>query len=100
MTAAKRQRKKEGNMQFKDGCKVLTAEGQDVGRIDRVVLDPRSKAVTHLVVRKGVLCTEDKLVSVDRVAGATPERVVLAVRAEALAQLPLFEATHYVPVNT
>jgi sporulation protein YlmC with PRC-barrel domain len=40
-------------MQFKGGADVLTASNDTVGKVDRVVLDPRTKQVTHLVVRKG-----------------------------------------------
>src|SRR5258708_33678638 len=87
-------------MQFKDGCRVLTASGQDVGKIDRVVINPRTKAVTHVVVRKGLLLTEDKVVPIGAVASATPDRVVLFQSADNLDRFPPFEETHYVPVNS
>mgnify|MGYP000947240420 CR=1 FL=1 len=31
-------------MQIKQGAKVITSDNQDVGRVDRVVLDPSTKA--------------------------------------------------------
>jgi sporulation protein YlmC with PRC-barrel domain len=34
-------------MQFKENTSVFTAHGEQVGDIDRVVLDPRTKEVTH-----------------------------------------------------
>ena len=46
-------------MQFKENARVITAGGQKVGRIDRVVLDPKSKELTHLVVKKGFLFTRE-----------------------------------------
>jgi len=38
-------------MQFKKGIKVVTQNGQQAGVVDRVVIDPKSKLVTDLVVR-------------------------------------------------
>ena len=40
-------------MQFKENTHVYTAGGQDVGKIKRVVVDPNTKDLTHLVVQKG-----------------------------------------------
>ncbi|MFN8447928.1 MAG: PRC-barrel domain-containing protein [Anaerolineae bacterium] len=41
-------------MQFKQGTHVYTSDNQDVGTIDRVVLDPQNDEVVGLVVRKGL----------------------------------------------
>lgn len=47
-------------MQFKDGANVYTADGHTVGSIDRVVIDPRTNEVTHVVVRRRLFFTEDQ----------------------------------------
>jgi len=39
-------------MQFKENAEVVTSSGDKVGRIDRVVIDPKSNELTHLVVKK------------------------------------------------
>lgn len=83
-------------MQFKQNTSVFTADGRDVGRIDRVVLDPHTKEVTHIVVRKGFLFTEDKVVPIDLIGAATEDRVTLREDAGDLDKLPHFEKTHYV----
>jgi uncharacterized protein YrrD len=85
-------------MQFKEGANVFTSDGQEVGDVDRVVLDPVTKDITHLVVRKGFLFTEDKVVPVELVDSATEERVVLK-GVEDLEALPNFEETYYVRVT-
>lgn len=51
-------------MQFKQGTHVYTIDGKDVGAIDRVVLDPKTDEVTHVVVRRGWLFSEDKVVPI------------------------------------
>src|SRR5436309_1374760 len=86
-------------MQFQAGADVLNANDEKVGKVDRVVLDPRSKEVTHLVVRKGALFKTDKVLPVGMVASTDPDRVRLRPDAEALAGLPDFEETHYVAAD-
>jgi len=86
-------------MQFKQGAPVYASDGRDVGRIDRVVLNPRTKEVTHIVVRKGFLFTEDKIVPLSLIAMATDDKIMLRPDAGDLDKLPPFEETHYVPVD-
>ena len=83
-------------MQFKDGTAVFTSTGEEVGHIDRVVIDPGTKEVTGIVVRKGFLFTEDKVVPISLIAAATDERVTLREDAGDLQALPDFEETHYI----
>jgi uncharacterized protein YrrD len=86
-------------MQFKQGANVYTSDGRDVGRIDRVVLDPKTKEVTHIVVRKGFLFTEDKIVSLSLIASALEDKVTLRPDAGNLDALLPFEETHYIPAD-
>ncbi len=83
-------------MQIKDGASVYGADGQEVGKVDRVVMDPRTNEITHLVVRKGWLFSEDRVVPIDLVEPASDERVLLRHDVQNLDDLPLFEETHYV----
>ncbi len=86
-------------MQFKGDSKVYTANGEDVGHISRVVLNPKTKEVTHIVVEKGFLFAEDKVVPLDLIASATDERVTLKVNRDDLDDLPPYEETHYIPLD-
>ena len=86
-------------MQFTEGAKVFTADGERAGTIDRVVLEPDTKEVTHLVVQKGFLFTEDKVFPISLVGPATEDQVTLREDAGDLEKLPDFEETHYVPVG-
>jgi uncharacterized protein YrrD len=83
-------------MQFKDGAEVVTGDGEKVGTIDRVVLDPKAKEVTDIVVRRGRLLARDKLVPMSLVASATEERVTLSPDAGDLDALPNFVKEEYV----
>jgi uncharacterized protein YrrD len=47
-----------------------------------VVLDPQTKKAIHIVVRKGFLFTEDKVVPISFISDATEDRVTLRTRPE------------------
>jgi uncharacterized protein YrrD len=86
-------------MEFKSDAGVYTPDGQVVGHVDRVVLNPQTKAVTHIVVRKGLLFVEDKVVPLNFIQSADADRVVLRAAAGDLEKLPAFEEAHYVPLS-
>jgi len=84
-------------MEFQADAKVVNAEGETLGSLDRVVLDPKTKEITHLVVRKGFVFTTDRVLPVKLVADATAERVLLGpgiVKAD-IDNLPEFEEREY-----
>lgn len=83
-------------MELKEGTQVMTPDGEEVGRINRFVLDPTTKEMTHIVVQKGWLLPEDKVIPFDLIDSATDERVVLNTEIEDFDQLPPFEETHYI----
>jgi uncharacterized protein YrrD len=83
-------------MEFKHGVNVFTVEDDKVGSIEQVVVDPRTKEITHVIVRQGVLFTEDKVLPIEMIAAATEERVTLKAEVEDWETIPKFEETHYV----
>lgn len=87
-------------MKFKEGTHIYTKDGEDVGEIDRVVLDPRTNEVTHVVVRQGFLFTEDKVVPIEWIDAAEEEVVTLREDIEDLDALPVFEQERYVVANS
>ena len=84
-------------MQYKHNAPVFTPSGVPVGHIDRVVMNPKTREVDFLVIRKGNLFTEDKVVPVALIHTAHEDLVTLQVEAPALAQLPEFEEVEYYP---
>ena len=55
------------------------------------MLDPETKEGTHIVVRKGFLFTEDKVIPMALISAATEEGVTLRENVGDLQTLPLFE---------
>ncbi len=86
-------------MELKEGTSVFTLSGEEVGKINRFVLDPATNEVTHIVVQKGWLLPEDKVVPIAMVSTATEERVELNQKIDDPDQLPPFEETHFVEVT-
>jgi uncharacterized protein YrrD len=86
-------------VKFKSNANVLTANGDKVGEVQRVVVDPKTKQITHVVVRKGFLFSEDKVVPINLIASATDESVRLRDDAGDLEALPEYIEKHYVLVN-
>jgi uncharacterized protein YrrD len=86
-------------MQFRENADVRALDGQKIGSIDRVVVDPASKEVTHLVIKKGILFSKDKVLPVDRIATTTEEEVILKPGAENPEELHDFEEEYYIRVN-
>lgn len=86
-------------MEFKQGSEVVSSDGERVGTVKWVVLDPISKKVGYLVVEKGLLFTQDKIIPVDFVESVEENRILLHETRDALGKLNDFEVTHYVPVS-
>jgi len=89
----------EINMQFKQNTGVVTATGEAVGHIDRVVVNPQTNIVTHIVVQKGFLFKEDKVVPIDLIAEAAEDQIKLRADAGDLHALPPYEERHYLTTS-
>ena len=82
----------EGTVAVKEGAKVLTAEGKHVGNLERVLADPSAEEVTHLLISKGILAKEMKLIPRKWISSWGEEKVHLRVKrdtVERLAEAPL-----------
>ena len=84
-------------MLFKKGVDVFSSDDEKIGTLDRVVMDPKTKEVTHIIIREGFLFTEDKVVPLDLIGSVTDERIALQGSKEHLDELPDYEETHFVP---
>ena len=83
-------------MELKEGMSVFTPGGEEVGQVNRFVLDPATNEITHIVIQKGWLLPEDKVVPFDMVSSANGESVVLSEEIGEFDKLPSFEETHFV----
>lgn len=84
-------------MQFKQNSTVKSASGETIGRVNHFVIDPRTNEITHLVVEKGFLFMEDRVIPIQSVATADGDVIHLAPgRGSESEEFPLFESSYYV----
>lgn len=81
---------------YKKGTQMYSSVGEHIGELKRVVLDPVSRKVSHLVVEKGILVKEDKVVPIGLVSDQEGNRIALELTAEELEDFPQFSQTHFV----
>lgn len=83
-------------LELKEGMSVLTPSGEEIGKINRFVLDPATNEVTHVVIQKGWLLPEDKVLPFEMVRSTSDEKLVLSEDVPKFDKLPSFEETHFV----
>lgn len=86
-------------MQIKQGAKVMTSDNKDVGRVDRVVIDPSTREITHVVVRQGWLFTTDKVLPIQWVSDTVEDTMRLRALDDDLQGLPDFEEDRYISIE-
>lgn len=86
-------------MHFKENADVMTSRGRRVGRIDRVVVDPTNGEATHLVVKKGLLFRQDKVIPIERIEGTAENQVILKTGPDDEDAFPDFEEAEHIPVE-
>jgi sporulation protein YlmC with PRC-barrel domain len=82
-------------MQFNQNATIFSADSKEVGHLERVVIDPATKALTHIVIRKGLLNAKDKVIPVDMISAAVPDSIGLRLTADRLDELSDYEETRY-----
>ena len=84
-------------MQFRQNSTVKSAKGETVGRVSHFVIDPNTNEITHLVVEKGFLFMEDRVIPIQSVASADGDEIRLAPgRGNETEDFPLFESSYYI----
>lgn len=86
-------------MIFRANSQVWSKDGQEVGLVDRVIINPKSKTITHLVVRHGFLFKEDKLIPVEWAAAASDQQVRLGVTVSELEHVPSFDEADFAMIE-
>lgn len=78
----------------------VESNGQDIGRVESVVLDQESFDATHLVIKQGrVLKSGHLIMPIEWVITSDSNRVRIARRDDEMSALPSFEVQHYVRLD-
>ncbi|MCL4370198.1 MAG: PRC-barrel domain-containing protein [Chloroflexi bacterium] len=88
-------------MRIHIGATVRTREGDEMGKVERVMLNPTTKDVDALVVHRGLILGRDVVVRISLVQEADQAEVRLRIGRDRLEELPDFEGRHHelVPVE-
>jgi uncharacterized protein YrrD len=86
-------------MRLTKGADVYSAQGDKLGTLNRVIIDPNTRKVTHLVVEKGFLFNTNKIVPIDQVNTQNEEKIVLTSSGQDLKEFQDFEEDHFVSLD-
>lgn len=88
-------------IQFQKKANVLAADGQQIGSIERVVMNTNSNVLTDIVVRKsGLLDPEEKVVPIGLIAETAQGQIVLRDAAGTLEGFPPFEERRLIDADS
>lgn len=86
-------------MRLKRGAEVFNSEDEKLGTLHRVVIDPETKAVTHIVVEKGWLFTSNKVIAIGEIDTQSEDKLVVTGPHDDPDEFPAFEESHYVNLD-
>jgi len=88
-------------IQFQKGAHVLSANGEQVGTLERVVVNPAHHVLTDIIVRMGgLLNASEKVVPLGLVAETSETQVLLREEAGDLESMPPFEEERLIEGHT
>ena len=78
-------------MEIDLGKPVVSAEGERVGTVDSLVIDPETLEIHQIIVRQGLLLTTDRIINRSEIAGVEPDGTVqLRLTVDEVNQMPPF----------
>lgn len=86
-------------MIFRYGSDVILPNGEKVGEVKEIVMDPKTEEVTHVILEKGFLLTEDKVLPISVVKNANEDHVKLYELEIPLDDLPEYKEEQFVEVR-
>jgi uncharacterized protein YrrD len=86
-------------MRFVKGAEVFTAAGEKIGTISRIVIDAKTRDVTGLVVERGTLLKEEKVIPVGLVDLENEDQIMLRETNQNVDELMDYETTHYIALD-
>jgi hypothetical protein len=82
-------------MQIQLGEQILTADGQEAGRVEKVIVNPECRSVGSVVLRQGSIFPHDVEVELDRITEDDAGHHRLTLGSARLGELPAFDESKY-----
>ena len=86
-------------MRFVKGADVFTATGEKIGTISRIVIDAKTRDATDLVVERGALLKDEKVIPVGLIDLENEDRIMLRETNQNVDDLMDYKTTHYVSLD-
>jgi uncharacterized protein YrrD len=83
-------------MQFNQNANLVTVDGKLAGHVDRVVINPGTKEITHVIMRRGLLQKKDKVVPIGVVTTEPAGQLCVHLKDDELDFLPDFVEERYI----
>jgi len=77
---------------LEEGAKVFSRDGDHIGNVEQVIVDPTDYLATHIVISEGFLLTERKLVPTPWIRDVDEDQITLSVDADVVDRLPEYES--------
>jgi len=82
----------EGTVALEEGAEVISGDGKDIGSIEQVIVETTEERATHIVVVRGLLSKERKIIPTLWIDDVTDKKVYLHFDEEFFDHLPEYEA--------
>ena len=86
-------------MRFVKGAEVFTSTGEKIGVLNRIIIDAKTRDATDLVIERGALFKDEKVIPVGLVDLENDDRIMLRETNLDVDEFPSYETTHYVPLD-
>lgn len=84
-------------MRVERGAEVFTATGEKIGTVNRVVIDARTRDITDLVVERGTLFKDEKVIPIGLIDSDNEGHITLRETNQSVDDFLDYETTHFVP---
>ena len=74
----------EGMVAMKEGAKVITADGKNLGKVERVLADSSVDEITHLLISTGMFTKEKRLIPMQWVESVSEDEVHLRLNKDSI----------------
>lgn len=82
-------------MDYKEGARVYLANGEEIGKLSRVVFDPRTMQVTDIVIKRGLINPEERIAAATLIESGGDDEIHLVEIPHGWDELTPFEETDY-----
>lgn len=82
-------------MQIEINARVVSKDGEQIGKVDRIVIDPESREVIEIVTHKGLFSEEDRIIERSFIESGDDDTVRLNIEAYKVHELPMFASVDY-----